>query len=142
MAKMKKEDMLHRMASAAHTVEPQIKKEHETTFRELMKDIGIVNQQQVETLWTQIDVTVNKDKRLDIASAAGGHGTSASTIMSDEEDDAKQLQNELKEIYSAFHREREQLKEKGLQIEKLQVESVQKEEEFDKLRVDLEEKER
>merc|ERR550525_456829 len=33
MAKMKKEDMLHRMASAAHTVEPQIKKEHETTFR-------------------------------------------------------------------------------------------------------------
>eukprot|EP01084_Bolivina_argentea_P243823 408641_1 len=42
-------------------VNPQIKPKHKTFFKELMKDIGIINQVIVDNLWYNIEKTVNND---------------------------------------------------------------------------------
>ena len=137
MVNMNREALLRRMESTAHTVEPQIKTEHKDRFDALLKDIGIVNQTDVRTLWSHIDGTVNKHKRVEISGA--GHGTSRSQMMEEEDtvSDPK-FKSEMEE--NALQELKAQIRDKESRLKEVQAEMERERSTFNGERQELEQR--
>jgi len=90
---MKKSELMRKTELISGYTEPQLQPQHRVQFLSLMKDIGIVNNAQQDSIWHAIDETVNGDKRAPITNNM--HSITASTTLADDGDEEQQFEQEM-----------------------------------------------
>merc|ERR1712176_1408921 len=91
MIAMKKQDLFEATDTFKFSREPQIQPGHYNEFKGLMNSIGILNPNEIDSLWKHIDVTVNGDKREDIIIRA--HSITKSVDIDNKEKNKNNVNN-------------------------------------------------
>merc|ERR1712154_701627 len=100
------------------TEEPKITSEHKLRFHGLMRDIGIVNDNILESLWMNIENTINPKIESETVTVGGG-GLTQNDILSrlEKENEA------LREKVDGMQKELDAMRQRGGRVAEVEMES-------------------